>query len=176
MSKAIYFTLTVSLVVYFFLSTTAYSDVKPIQLSLWENVQLYDSSTSIQGIRLSVYGVNQEVCGIDCGLILNVKGDMKGRQAGIVNLVGGDVTGSQRGFVNLLEGDFFGWQTGGVNINKGQTVGLQAGLFNSTNDLRGLQFGFVNFTETLYGIQIGIVNINNSGTPFKFLPIVNFSF
>lgn len=55
-----------------------------------------------------------------------------------------------------------GWQSGFVDLIEG--------------NMKGVQIGFVNCTETLHGLQIGLVNINNSGVPFKFLPIINYSF
>ena len=168
--------LIIALLLIFAFSSFSAAQVKPIQLSIWDTVQLYDQSTSIHGLRLSIYGVNQEVHGIDWGIIPKVTGDFLGWQAGLVNIVGGSATGYQEGFVNLVDGDFLGWQSGAVNINKSQTVGLQTAFFNQTNSLRGLQFGLVNITDTLYGLQIGIINLNNSGNPFKFLPIVNFCF
>ena len=176
MKKAFCCTIFVVFIIMSVLISTAFGDVKPIQLSIWETVQLFDASTNIHGLRLSIYGVNEQVHGVDWGIVPKVTGDFLGWQCGVINLVGGNATCYQEGFVNLVEGDFLGWQHGAVNINKSQTVGLQTALFNKTDGMRGVQFGFVNITETLYGLQIGIINLNNSGNPFKFLPIVNFSF
>ncbi|MFC1528440.1 LA_2272 family surface repeat-containing protein [Candidatus Latescibacterota bacterium] len=160
------------------LVSSAQSDVKPIQISIWNPVQLFNSSTSIHGIRLILlYGVNQDIIGLDwVGVIHKVNGDMVGWQEGIINIVGGNVRGFQDGFVNYVKGEFWGLQTSIVNINKSRTIGLQAGFYNSTNDMNGVQFGAVNIAKTLYGLQIGIININKSGNLLKFLPIVNFSF
>ena len=156
----------------------AQSDIKPIQISLWHPVQLYDSTTTIHGLRINLfYGINKDVHGVDAGLIVQkLTGNMKGWQPGFINLVEGNVEGLQEGLVNHVKGNFTGWQSGGININKKETHGLMTGIFNSTNHMRGVQLGFVNYAETLYGLQIGIANINNSGDPFKFLPIINFSF
>ena len=74
----------------------AQSDVKPIQIALWHPVQIFDSETSIYGVRISLlYGVNQDVYGLDFGLVNKLNGDMKGSQGGLVNLVEGDVVGMQ---------------------------------------------------------------------------------
>jgi len=176
MKKAFYCTILVVLVIMTALLSTAYGDVKPIQLSVWDTVQLYDASTQIHGLRLSIYGVNEQVHGVDWGIVPKVTGDFLGWQCGVINIVGGNATCYQGGIVNLVEGDFLGWQSGAVNVNKSLTVGLQTALFNKTESMRGVQFGVINITETLYGLQLGIINLNNSGNPFKFLPIVNFSF
>jgi len=128
------------------LISTAFGEVKHIQLSVWDTVQLYDASTNIHGLRLSIYGVNEDVHGIDLGI------------------------------VSKVTGDFLGWQCGVININERLTVGFQTALLNKTENSRGVQLGVVNITGTLYGLQIGIINFNISGFPFKFLPIVNFSF
>ena len=176
MKKPFCFALVVFMILCFSLTSFAQSEVKPIQLSLWNTVQLEDASTSIHGVRIALYGENEDVYGLDCGLVLKVNGDMIGYQSGFVNLVEGDVKGLHQGYLNMVGGDFLGWQQGTVNFVKGQTIGLQTGLFNSSNDLRGVQFGLVNMTGTLYGLQIGLVNINNSGIPHESLPLINYSF
>ena len=85
-----------------FISTTALAEVKPIQLSLWETVQLYDKSTSISGLRLSIYGVNEDVKGIDFGLVTKVNGEFLGLQSGIVNLVEGNAASVSPSIGSLL--------------------------------------------------------------------------
>ena len=123
-----------------FLSTiaTAQTSSKPIQLSLFHPVQIFDKETSIKGLRINlIYGVNKDVSGIDIGLINKVQGDFLGYQGGIINLIDGNVTG---------------WQDGCVNIVNGQTVGLQTGwLYNFSKEVSGVQFGLINKTESLYG-------------------------
>ena len=176
MKKPFCFALLVFMILCFSLTSFAQSEVKPIQLSLWNTVQLEDASTSIHGIRIALYGENEDVYGVDWGLVLKVNGDMIGWQPGFVNIVEGDLMGLQEGFVNMVGGDLWGWQSGCVNFNKGQLIGVQTGFVNSANGLRGVQLGLVNMTQTLYGLQIGLVNINNSGIPHKILPLVNYSF
>ena len=159
-SSAIFFLLVICIA--FPRTAEAQPDIQPFQLAIWDPVQLFDSETTIHGVRLNlIYGVNQDMFGVDLGFVNRVKGESKGLQYG---------------FVNFIESDFTGWQDGSVNIVKGRFSGLQTGLFNSTNHVKGLQFGLVNITETLHGLQIGLININKSGDPIKFLPIVNWSF
>ena len=158
------------------LAPTVQAQVKPVQLSLWNTIQLEDASTTIHGLRLALYGENEDIYGVDYGGLLKVNGDMVGWQSGCVNLVDGNMKGLQEAIVNVVEGDVWGWQTGAVNICKGEAVGLQTGLVNMANDLRGVQLSFVNVANIQYGLQIGIVNINNGGTPHGILPLVNWNF
>ncbi len=154
----------------------AMAKVKPIQLSLWNTVQLQNASTSIHGLRLAIYGENEDVFGVDWGIVLKVNGDMVGWQNSCVNMVEGNVEGLQEGIVNMVGGDVWGWQTGVVNMTEGEMIGLQTGLVSFSRDLRGVQFSIVNVTDIQYGLQIGLININKGGTPFGILPIVNWNF
>lgn len=160
------------------MTSMAQSSVKPIQISLFYPVQIHDKDVSINGVRFNlIYGVNQDVVGLDCGFIVNkLEGDLTGLQSGMVNIVEGEVNGYQDGFVNFVKGDFTGCQNGFVNITRGKLVGLNTGFCNFNGGMTGIQFGLVNITETLNGLQIGLVNLNLSGDPFTFLPIVNWSF
>jgi hypothetical protein len=167
----------VLLLALFAVPANAQSNIKPIELSVWSPFQLYTEDTSIHGVRLTlIYGKNEDIHGVDWGLVHRVTGDFMGWQPGFVNLVDGSMKGFQEGFVNTVGGEVRGWQSGFVNINESLTYGLQTGFFNKTNRMEGVQFGFVNICESLHGIQIGLVNINNSGDPFKFMPIINWSF
>ena len=150
----------------------------PVQLSLFNPVQIVPEGGSVQGLSLGLaYTVNEDVTGVAFTLIVNkVTGDMKGWQGGFVNLVDGEVWGYQEGFVNKVQGNFYGWQAGWFNINDSLTHGLQTGIYNQTNRLKGVQFGVVNTTDVLNGLQIGLLNINTSGDPYGLLPIVNWSF
>ena len=176
MKRMICFILLVVIAVSFPVVSQAQSDVKPIQLSLWDGIQLYDADTSIAGLRLSIYGVNRNVSGIDWGLVPKVTGDMLGWQSGIVCIVEGNMTGYQEGLVNCVKGDVLGWQNAFFNRCQNEMVGYQSGIINKSGSVRGVQLGLVNITDQLYGLQVGIVNLNYTGKPFKFLPIVNFAF
>ena len=58
-------------------ASMAQSSVKPIQIAIWHPVQIFDSETSIYGVRISLlYGVNQDVYGLDYGLVNKLKGDV----------------------------------------------------------------------------------------------------
>jgi hypothetical protein len=158
------------------ITSSVQAQEKLIQLSLWNTIQLEDASTSIHGLRLALYGENQNITGIDWGGVLKVNGDMIGWQSGVVNLVDGDMKGIQESLVNIVGGEVWGWQSGAVNIAKGKVTGLQTGFVNMANELHGVQFSLVNVTNIQYGLQIGLINVNNGGTPFGILPIVNWKF
>lgn len=153
-------------------------ETKLVQLSLFDPVQIFDRDTSVSAFRFNLlYGYNQDVTGLDLGLVNRAAGNVKSLEIGLVNLVGGDFSGVQWGLFNDVKGEFVGWQDGTVNLVGGDFVGLQSGFYNSVaGKSSGLQLGVVNVAGSLYGLQIGLLNFNKAGEPFKFLPIVNFSF
>ena len=122
------------------------AEPNPVQLSVFNPLQLFDAGTSVRGVRLNlIYTVNQDVTGVDWG------------------------------FVNVTNGDFLGYNVGFVNIVRGKATGFQKGFVNNTGNMSGLQLGFVNITDSLSGLQIGLINVNKAG-PLVVFPIVNFSF
>lgn len=146
------------------LAASAAENSKPVQLSLFNPVQIFDEDTSIDWFRFSLlYGYNKDVSGLDLGLVNRASGNVSGLQFGLVNMVGGDFTGWQDAAINFTDGDF---------------VGLQTGIYNSTGKhAKGLQLGIVNVAGSLYGLQIGVLNINKAGSKYmKYLPVVNFAF
>ncbi len=147
---------------------------KPVQLSLFNPVQLVPEKESISGLRLNlIYGVNQNVQGLDWGLVNHTRGDEFAWQLGGVCYVEKNMTGWQDGWVNITQGEFTGFQSGLFN-QAGQGNGVMFGVVNVTKSMHGLQLGILNVTETLNGLQIGIGNMVQKGkTPF--LPIVNWS-
>jgi len=147
--------LTTALVLMVSLSTAAAGDA-PASLNLWDDVQIAGSSdSSITGVRFNLlYGVNQNITGVDFGFPL------------AVNVVRGDMTGAQFGvFYNQVEGDL---------------LGFQAAVVNNSAKVTGVQFGFVNYTQNLHGVQIGLVNINKGGSGYMaqppLFPLVNWAF
>jgi hypothetical protein len=151
-------------------------EAKPINLALWDPVQIFKNDTAIHGVRVNIYGKNAELKGVDFG---------------IVNWITGETVGLQWGIVNVTKGDFTGWQTAPVNIADGFMTGIQSGTFFSMNgsgkglqfsavtwsdDFVGLQLGIVNYAIQYHGIQIGLINIIKEGGMLPFFPIFNFSF
>lgn len=147
---------------------------KPVQVALFNPVQIVPEKESISGLRLNlVYGVNQNVQGLDWGLVNHTRGDEFAWQLGGVCYVEKNMTGWQDGWVNITQGEFTGLQSGLFN-QASQGNGVMFGVVNVTKSMHGLQLGILNVTETLHGLQIGVGNMVQKGkTPF--LPIVNWS-
>jgi len=147
----------------FILSSTGYAQSKPVNIALFNPIQVFPENNSIEGVRINlIYGKNIAMTGLDWGL---------------VNQVGsGGMKGIQWGFVNLNEGNFVGWQDGAFNINDNDVKGFQFGWYNKGAHVSGFQLGLVNSAESLYGLQIGIINFIKTGGQFPVFPIVNWSF
>jgi hypothetical protein len=145
------------------LSSVSRSQIKPVQLSLVNPIQIVPESQSINGFRFNlIYGKNANVSGFDLGLANHTTGKELGVQWGFVNLTDEGVTGWQNGFVNIAKGMSTGLQTGTVNYNDGH--------------FEGLQFSIVNYAATLKGLQIGLINIIGKGGFLPVFPIFNFDF
>jgi len=136
---------------------------KPVQLALFNPVQIFDENTSITGLRINIiYGKNASVSGLDWGLINH--------------MTSGVSKGVQFGLVGIVDADFMGWQDNGVNITKGKFEGLQWGVVNYAGTVSGVQIGLVNYAANMTkGLQIGLVNIIKQGGQFPFFPIVNWA-
>lgn len=174
--------------------TLVHAEDRPATLALFNPIQIFPQEDSIEYFRWDfLYGVNDNVRGLDIGLVNQTTGAQRGLQSGFVNLTK-DFHGWQNGFVNINEGkeksiglqtgfvsyvngDFSGLQWGTINIVKGEYHGTQVGLFNSAGDLHGLQLGFINMSERISeGVQIGLANVNEAKDPFWILPFVNGKF
>jgi hypothetical protein len=151
---------------------------KPIQLSVFNPVQMVPESESIKGVSLDLFytvnqdftgfglsflGVNQangNTAGVQWGLGNWDKGYVHGWQAGIVNYARERFVGFQEGWVNVTEGDFTGVQMGLVNWTEGYFHGWQAGAFNYTvGRFVGLQSGWINMSKgQSSGVNLGLVN------------------
>jgi hypothetical protein len=162
MAKLIRFSV-LSLLLIFFSNVISAQD-KPVQLALFNPIQIFSENTSITGLRINlIYGKNTSVSGLDMGLINH--------------LTSGVSKGLQFGLVGIIESDFMGWQDNGINITKGKFEGLQWGVVNYAGTMSGLQLGLVNYAENMTkGLQIGLVNIIKHGGQFTFFPIVNWAF
>ena len=150
-------------VLFFSFNSKVISQGNPIQLALFNPIQIVPEGESVNGIRLNlIYTKNVNVTGFDWGL---------------VNQTTGKQLGVQWGGVNLTDGGFTGWQSGAVNISKGSSVGLQTGWVNyHSGNFNGLQFSIVNYAATLEGLQLGLINIIGSGGFLPVFPIFNFDF
>ena len=143
-------------------NAVAVRSTSPIQLALVPDVQLVPQEQSITGFRLNIYGCNQDVTGVDIGLVHLANGNFKGAEFGVVNMVDGDYTGMQ------LAGIY--------SETKSRITGWQVGMGNHAGYMKGVQLGFVNMADDMTGLQIGIVNIIESKTNWKILPLINAKF
>ncbi len=144
-------------------NSNIYAQESPIQLSLFNPVQIVPETNSVTGLRLSLlYGKNANVNGLDVGL---------------VNVTTGNQVGLQYGVVGYNEGNFNGWQDNFVSIVKGNLTGLQTSAVNySAGKVTGLQIAIVNYAATMNGLQLGLVNIIGKGGFLPVFPFFNFSF
>jgi hypothetical protein len=150
----------------------AEGNASPIQISLFNPVQIVKADKPVSGLRIDlIYGKNTDVTGLDWGLVNHDTGSGHAFQWGAFNYVEKDFTGWQDGWVNMTKGEFTGLQWG--LFNQSQSFhGLAVGAINVTKNARGVQVGLVNMTETMHGLQIGVGNIIQKGK-IPFLPIVN---
>lgn len=140
-------------------------ETQPLQLAVFNPIQLVPEQDSVAGLRLSLlYTVNKDVTGLSFVLLG-------------VNRATGDVKGVEMGLGNLVEGDMFGGQLGLLNYAKKRTVGLQYGAVNiAKGDFTGVQWGMVNWTEKfMHGVQGGFVNISKGESVGADLGLVNYS-
>jgi len=96
----------------------AHAKTAPYQLSIINPLQLIPERDSIKGVRINFgLGVNQNMYGIDIGMINQVDGDQRGLQFGIFNS-SFKTTGVQIGLINMTE----------------HLEGLQIGILNFHNE------------------------------------------
>lgn len=148
----------------------------PIQLALVApSLQLVPEGEAVKGLRLSVYGSNAAMTGLDIGLVSRTRGAFEGVQWGFIGLNQGATTGVQFNTVNVTEGLMKGIQFGLVNAAT-TAEGFQWGAFNHSRNYRGLQLALVNYAETMDGVQVGLINIIREGGVLPVMPLVNWSF
>jgi hypothetical protein len=159
------------------------------------DLQLVDASSDVRGLRIDiVYGENNNVTGVDLGVVNSTTGDFAGFGWALgANIVEGSAKGVQwSGIYSGTEGEFVGWQfglvaraagsgsagfqSGWINLADADFKGLQLGLFNKASHARGVQLGFVNWADKLDGLQIGLVNYAENSDLYKVLPLVNWQF
>lgn len=131
----------------------------PLQLSVWDPVQLVPSDRNVYGFRLNLpYGKNKDVYGIDVGFVNQVSRNFGGIQVGLLNSLR-DGVGLQIGAFNCIgEADSQnGLQVGFFNVAEFQG-GFQIGFYNKVGcDCAGIQFGGDNIVgHDLVGMQVGV--------------------
>jgi len=201
------FVVTLSLMCSLLIPMTAFSaETTPIQLSLFHPAQLFPKETKVHGLRINLpYGINDEMIGIDFGLINKTTGLTQGLQLGLFPLGGINITEELEGIqfagfyagANIANGNVSGLQISGlfagynkaydlqgvqiagilVGANLAKNVdGIQlASLYNKAEEIKGMQIGIVNVCNKMKGVQLGLVNIIEDSVPM-FLPIINARF
>ena len=153
----------------------AQENPRAFELSLFSPVQIVGPEADISGIRLSLYGRNASMQGLDIGIISHTTGVTRGYQVGFVGLAEGGFEGFQHHFVNISEGPTIGFQLGLYNDAASGEV-LQVGIFNRLGSGSGFMLGIVNWADDFEGLQIGILNFIKVAEGHVFLPIVNWRF
>ena len=158
---------------------TATAEVtKPINLALWNPIQIYDENMSIKGVRLNIlWGKNKNVTGLDIGIANGASGVFKGVQWGAVLNIAGEMYGWQTSFFNISEGTTKGLQGPRAIYNQMEEgTAVQIGLVNKAESIKGFQLGVMNITNNLHGLQIALLNVVLGREKWKYLPIVSWSF
>lgn len=142
----------------------------PLQVALWNPVQVFPEDDTVGGIRLNIlYGSNQDVNGLDLGLVNRTIRHAKGLHVGgLINTVDQDTTGLQiGGLVNDVGQEMKGLQVAGIANVARDMKGVQVGILGNSaqGDARGLQTGLVNADDKgLGGLQIGLWNTVDQDT------------
>ncbi|MCA1808581.1 MAG: LA_2272 family surface repeat-containing protein [Kiritimatiellia bacterium] len=147
-----------------------------LQLSLFAPAQIFPVEYDVYGLRINLfYGVNQNLRGLDMGVVNVGAGLMEGLQLGAANRVN-SLAGAQIGFYNSIsvsEGGCF--QMGAINHGE-DFMGAQLGVMNYARHVNGAQIGLINICDTTDGLQIGIINIISQSSFLVFCPLINGQF
>ncbi len=135
---------------------------KPVNLTFFDPVQIFNADASITGFRLNLlYGVNRDMTGLDLGVGNQVNGNMKGWQIGAADYVEGGFMGAQMGAANIVQGSAIGSQTSALNLVGGDAKGCQISAANVVcGSAAGLQIGATNIVKSDFqGCQISAANV-----------------
>lgn len=152
------------------------ASLTPLQVSIWNPVQLFSQDSSVYGLRLDLpYGNNKNVYGLDIGLFNQISEHGGGIQAGIDNgfmssylswTPDQSFSGIRLGICNGGS-NFKGFQSGLVNYYNPNVVedekggnfsGISIGGVNLSLQTTGFQFGAGNSADMMNGIQFGQIN------------------
>jgi hypothetical protein len=152
--------------------------ISPVQMGIWDPVQIFDRDYSIIGIRLNPFrGTNRSVMGADLGIWNQVEDESWGLQLGLVNQTGklngsasadtpakGRLVGLQIGYVNGAD-TVWGPQLGLANLVRQKLIGLQLGVVNGQKEVAGIAVGLLNAgTGHLQGVQLGLFNMSTTAS------------
>ena len=166
------------LIIFLSLTSAAFAEkTSPLQLSVWNPVQLVNAQNSVAGLRFNLLytdnldssgltlsmgwaKTSRNMSGITLGPVNWTDGLSYGFNAGILNYGGSRRVGLDIAAVNIVKGNATGLQMGVANWNYGYFHGAQIGVVNyTTEDFVGLDLGAVNITKGNFsGFEAGIVN------------------
>ena len=163
-----------------FVGVVMAGECQPVQLALFNPMQIVPEAESISGVSLGlIYAANQNVTGLSFVLmgVNEAKGDVKGVELGLGNWVEGLTYGWQAGLVDYTGGRFVGAQTCLVGVVKGDLTGVQLGAVNwAEGFVHGAQMGIFNYSIGRFvGFQGGVVNMSKGEFTGAALGIVNYA-
>ena len=151
----------------------------PLGIGIAAPLQLPFMETDVYGLRFGgFYGANNDVYGLDCGIVELEWGDFIGAQAALFTWAEGNAYGLQLGaLANVVGGRAVGVQVGCVNVDWAGDTGLQLGLINYDTDFNGLQLGaIINWNNSASaGAQLGLINSNQDAFKGCAIGLVNYS-
>ena len=174
-------------------ATAVQAETYAVDFSAWSpTLQMHTPADDVGVFRLAIYGANNDVTGLDLGIVNISAGefnglqyawaygqtdkDFNGVQLGIMSHIRGDMCGADVGIINFVEGKTCGLMGGFfVNWADGEMNGLELAFINCAANLNGVQFGLVNWAKAGYGLQIGLINIFGDGF-LPVFPFINFNF
>lgn len=129
----------VCLIVLVFSRSAVAGQWTPFQAAIWPPVQLFHEAASVCGLRLNLgQGRNENVWGIDVGMLNTIEDRQRGIQAGLLNQ-SEDAIGVDLGILNYTK-RIIGLQAGLLNAARDHAAGLQAGcILNHSDRVRGFQ-------------------------------------
>jgi len=139
----------------------------PLQVALYDPVQLVDRNHDVNGVRLNLpYGRNRNLRGLDVGVFNRVDNQVVGIQASLLSCVAEDLTGMQvsAGVVTVNYAE----RVRGAQISFGVNPAFWTSGANIGNEVSGFQIAtFGNFVSTnansrLTGGQIALLGVNQS--------------
>lgn len=143
-------------------TTGVMADTKPFNISITPGISIFDRSTRIEGITLSIWGENPQLS-LALGIVNGTTGNSAGLDWAWILNYADNFKGVRWALANYGKQDIMGWDGGFVNYLPGTATGLETGGVNYANRFKGVQFGFFNFVDTTdTGVQIGIINIIRS--------------
>jgi hypothetical protein len=143
----------------------------PVQVSVWPGAQVFTQDSPVRGMALNLFaGAQDDVAGLDVGLLNTVEKELTGVGAGVVNLGHGHVRGLQVGLGNTADISISGMQASIANQVDGEARGAQVGVANFAGKCTGVQIGVVNTVDSANCLQLGLFNLNPKGF-LPFFPI-----